>query len=55
MTLHTVRADLVRLRRSLEKLAFGWPPDRFQESNWYALLDGYYAEHHGAPRRRAHG
>jgi 3-deoxy-D-manno-octulosonic acid kinase len=45
--------NLVRLRRSLEKLAFGWQPDRFEEAGWYALLDGYYAEHRGAPRQRA--
>jgi 3-deoxy-D-manno-octulosonic acid kinase len=33
--------NLVRLRRSLEKLTWGLPADRFGESDWHALLDGY--------------
>jgi 3-deoxy-D-manno-octulosonic acid kinase len=34
-------ANLVRLRRSLEKIAYGLPADRFSEADWHALLDGY--------------
>jgi 3-deoxy-D-manno-octulosonic acid kinase len=34
-------ANLVRLRRSLEKVTWGLPPERFGESDWHALLDGY--------------
>ena len=34
-------ANLVRLRRSLEKVTWGLAPDRFGESDWHALLDGY--------------
>ena len=34
-------ANLVRLRRSLEKIAYGLPPDRFTEADWYGLLDGH--------------
>jgi len=34
-------ANLVRLRRSLEKVTWGLPPGRFGESDWHALLDGY--------------
>jgi 3-deoxy-D-manno-octulosonic acid kinase len=33
--------NLVRLRRSLEKVAYGMPSDRFGESDWHGLLDGY--------------
>jgi 3-deoxy-D-manno-octulosonic acid kinase len=33
--------NLVRLRRSLEKVTWALPPERFGESDWYALLDGY--------------
>lgn len=33
--------NLVRLRRSLEKLTWSLPADRFGESDWHALLDGY--------------
>ena len=33
--------NLVRLRRSLEKVTYGLPPDRFTEADWHALLDGY--------------
>lgn len=35
--------NLVRLRRSLEKLALGWPPGRFADTDWLALLAGYLA------------
>jgi 3-deoxy-D-manno-octulosonic acid kinase len=34
-------ANLVRLRRSLEKLIWGLPPERFGEADWHGLLDGY--------------
>jgi 3-deoxy-D-manno-octulosonic acid kinase len=34
-------ANLVRLRRSLEKVTYGLPADRFTEADWHALLDGY--------------
>jgi serine/threonine-protein kinase len=33
--------NLVRLRRSLEKVAGGMAPERFGESDWHGLLDGY--------------
>lgn len=33
--------NLVRLRRSLEKVTWGLPRERFAESDWHALLDGY--------------
>jgi 3-deoxy-D-manno-octulosonic acid kinase len=33
--------NLVRLRRSLEKVAFALPRDRFGEADWHGLLDGY--------------
>jgi 3-deoxy-D-manno-octulosonic acid kinase len=33
--------NLVRLRRSLEKLAYGLPPEHFSEADWHGLLDGY--------------
>ena len=33
--------NLVRLRRSLEKVTWGMPPERFGESDWHGLLDGY--------------
>src|SRR5262249_29264465 len=33
--------NLVRLRRSLEKVTWSLPPERLGESDWYALLDGY--------------
>jgi len=33
--------NLVRLRRSLEKITWSLPAERFGESDWYALLDGY--------------
>jgi 3-deoxy-D-manno-octulosonic acid kinase len=34
-------ANLVRLRRSLEKIAYGLPAERFTEADWHALLSGY--------------
>jgi 3-deoxy-D-manno-octulosonic acid kinase len=34
-------ANLVRLRRSLEKVTYALPSDRFAESDWHGLLDGY--------------
>jgi 3-deoxy-D-manno-octulosonic acid kinase len=33
--------NLVRLRRSLEKVTWGMAPERFGESDWHGLLDGY--------------
>jgi len=33
--------NLVRLRRSLEKITYGYPRDRFGEADWHGLLDGY--------------
>jgi 3-deoxy-D-manno-octulosonic acid kinase len=41
-------ANLVRLRRSLEKVTYGLPPDRFTEADWHGLLDGY-RQSTGAP------
>ena len=33
--------NLVRLRRSLEKVTYAVPPERFTEADWHGLLDGY--------------
>ena len=33
--------NLVRLRRSLDKVTWGLPAERFGESDWHGLLDGY--------------
>ncbi|HET7755624.1 MAG TPA: 3-deoxy-D-manno-octulosonic acid kinase [Steroidobacteraceae bacterium] len=33
--------NLVRLRRSLEKVTWSLPPERFGEADWHGLLDGY--------------
>ena len=33
--------NLVRLRRSLEKITYALPRDRFGEADWHGLLDGY--------------
>ena len=33
--------NLVRLRRSLEKVTYALPRDRFGEADWHGLLDGY--------------
>jgi 3-deoxy-D-manno-octulosonic acid kinase len=35
-------ANLVRLRRSLEKVTYGLPVDRFSEADWHGLLNGYW-------------
>ena len=46
-------ANLVRLRRSLEKIAWGAPPDHFTEADWHGLLDGYQQGHaQGGPLMR---
>jgi RIO-like serine/threonine protein kinase len=34
-------SNLVRLRRSLEKITYAMPRDRFAEADWHGLLDGY--------------
>jgi 3-deoxy-D-manno-octulosonic acid kinase len=34
-------ANLVRLRRSLEKITWELPAERFTEDDWHGLLDGY--------------
>ena len=31
----------MRLRRSLEKITWGLPAERFTEDDWHGLLDGY--------------
>jgi 3-deoxy-D-manno-octulosonic acid kinase len=36
-------ASLVRLHRSLLKIAAALPADRFDERDWMSLLDGYFA------------
>jgi 3-deoxy-D-manno-octulosonic acid kinase len=36
-------SNLVRLRRSIEKLTDPLPPDRFSDSDWASLLSGYFA------------
>ncbi len=41
-------ANLARLRRSLEKVTYGLPRDRFTEADWHGLLDGY-RQSAGAP------
>ena len=33
--------NLVRLRRSLEKITWALPAERFGEADWHGLLDGY--------------
>jgi 3-deoxy-D-manno-octulosonic acid kinase len=33
--------NLVRLRRSLEKVTYSLPKERFGEADWHGLLDGY--------------
>ena len=33
--------NLVRLRRSLEKITYKLPPENFSEADWHGLLDGY--------------
>lgn len=34
-------ANLVRLRRALEKVTYALPAERFTEADWHGLLDGY--------------
>jgi 3-deoxy-D-manno-octulosonic acid kinase len=34
-------SNLVRLRRSLEKVTYALPAERFGEADWHGLLDGY--------------
>src|SRR5262249_36972472 len=34
-------SNLVRLRRSLEKIAYGLPEENFTSQDWHGLLDGY--------------
>jgi 3-deoxy-D-manno-octulosonic acid kinase len=36
-------SNLVRLRRSIEKLTQALPMDRFSEADWASLLSGYFA------------
>ncbi len=36
-------SNLVRLRRSIEKITEALPPGRFTEADWASLLDGYFA------------
>ena len=45
--------NLVRLRRSLEKITWGLPAERFGESDWHGLLDGYRQPSGGAELARA--
>ncbi len=37
-------SNLVRLRRSIEKITDALPPGRFSDADWASLLDGYFAE-----------
>ncbi len=34
--------NLVRLRRSIEKITDALPPERFSDADWASLLDGYF-------------
>lgn len=36
-------SNLVRLRRSVEKIADALPPEHFSEADWASLLSGYFA------------
>ena len=47
--------NLVRLRRSLEKITYKLPPEHFSEADWHGLLDGYRQSGGmpGAPRKTA--
>jgi 3-deoxy-D-manno-octulosonic acid kinase len=49
--------NLVRLRRSLEKITYKLPPEHFGEADWQGLLDGYRQSGGmpGAPRKPAAG
>jgi 3-deoxy-D-manno-octulosonic acid kinase len=42
--------NLVRLRRSLEKVTYKLPPEHFSEADWHGLLDGY-RQSGGAPAK----
>jgi 3-deoxy-D-manno-octulosonic acid kinase len=42
-------ANLVRLRRSLEKITWGLPAERFTEDDWHGLLDGYQQQPSAPP------
>jgi 3-deoxy-D-manno-octulosonic acid kinase len=48
-------SNLVRLRRSLEKITYKLPPEHFSEADWHGLLDGYREPGGmpGAPRKAA--
>jgi 3-deoxy-D-manno-octulosonic acid kinase len=46
-------ANLVRLRRSLDKVTWGLPAERFGESDWHGLLDGYRKASGGSELQRA--
>ncbi len=46
-------ANLVRLRRSLEKVTYGLPAERFSEADWHGLLNGYWQS--GAAREPSAG
>ena len=48
-------ANLVRLRRSLEKVTYALPDDRFTEADWHGLLDGYRETPAGAHALRPPG
>lgn len=45
--------NLVRLRRSLDKITWGLPAERFGESDWHGLLDGYRQASGGSELQRA--
>jgi 3-deoxy-D-manno-octulosonic acid kinase len=45
--------NLVRLRRSLDKVTWGLPAERFGESDWHGLLDGYRHASGGSELQRA--
>jgi 3-deoxy-D-manno-octulosonic acid kinase len=36
-------SNLVRLRRSIEKITASLPPDHFSEADWSSMLSGYFA------------
>ncbi len=42
--------NLVRLRRSLEKVTYALPAERFTEADWHALLGGYQSPSAPPPR-----
>jgi 3-deoxy-D-manno-octulosonic acid kinase len=45
--------NLVRLRRSLDKVTWALPAERFGESDWHGLLDGYRQASGGTELQRA--